>query len=598
MSASETFPQIILVEDEPPTLSTLVALATSNKLEPVAFEKAQDAIKYIQSTNTFHRIVGVITDLSTGGDKEAGWGVILAAYELSHSLDLAVYSAYADKQSIPYKLNLLNPAFTLLPKGEGLTGWQDVTKYIANLRRKWESARELAYDDDTKKTYEERAKNYASSSLPILILGETGTGKELLARRIEEFDREQRHEAAAIQTINCGALEPTLAFSELFGYTKGAFTDAVNHVLGKVLEASGYKAGLTHKDDYIEWLKTNPANIMVESDGMWTLKEAQRVSGTLFLDEVATLPQHVMPGLLRVLDTKDVMPLGYHGRPLRALCRIISATNEASVFKETRFRRDLFYRIAGAVLTLPPLRERKPDVIEDFVKDKVWGQLVRKDISVQRKDVTDSGLRFIKELYLDRADDTARAYQEGNFRSLLNLMHRAALMAKEKDLNTIDAPLIKTAVDDGMVFTAANEELDQSAHIRQVFWNTLRKQKGVSIPEEAHDSFGLSDLKEWTRKYQIETAEAFLHCNLVPRIAGTKREKYYELREIETALATGYGRGAWIGGTLTIDHVKEAATRLHRCTADELVEKKISEIVKIVRLKEAEVTGANPESQT
>jgi transcriptional regulator with GAF, ATPase, and Fis domain len=165
------------------------------------------------------------------------------------------------------------------------------------------------------------AQRIAAHDVPVLILGETGTGKELFAEAIRAAsDRSQK----PFITVNCGAIAPELANSELFGHVKGAFTGATGTRKGHFQEADG---------------------------------------GTLFLDEVGDLPPDTQVRLLRALQAKEVTPLG-DSKAIKVDVRIIAATHRdlAADVASGRFREDLFHRLAVGILKLPPLREREGDV--------------------------------------------------------------------------------------------------------------------------------------------------------------------------------------------------------------------------------------------
>jgi DNA-binding NtrC family response regulator len=161
----------------------------------------------------------------------------------------------------------------------------------------------------------------AQSSHPVLILGESGVGKELVARSIHSNGP---HAVRPFVPIDCGSLVPTLMESELFGYVKGAFTGA-NHA----------KEGL--------------------------LASAQ--GGTVFLDEIGELPMDLQAKLLRALQEKEVRPVGATHR-VAINVRILAATNRnlAAMVEQGRFRKDLYYRLSVVNLRIPPLRERKQDI--------------------------------------------------------------------------------------------------------------------------------------------------------------------------------------------------------------------------------------------
>src|ERR1700680_2514903 len=165
----------------------------------------------------------------------------------------------------------------------------------------------------------------------VLIQGETGTGKEVIARAIHEASPRRRHRFVA---LNCAAIPSALLESELFGYEKGAFTGAANQTIGRFQVAD---------------------------------------RGTLFLDEIGDLPLELQPKLLRVLQEKQFERLG-GSQTLQIDVRVIAATNQdlMQMVRERRFRADLFYRLNVFPIAVPPLRERAgdiPDLVNYFVRE-------------------------------------------------------------------------------------------------------------------------------------------------------------------------------------------------------------------------------------
>lgn len=166
-----------------------------------------------------------------------------------------------------------------------------------------------------------KARAAAATRATVLLSGESGTGKELVARAIHRLSNEADQ---AFVPVHCGAIPENLLESELFGYTKGAFTDARKDTPGKFREAHG---------------------------------------GTIFLDEVATMPLGAQVRLLRVLQEREVQPLG-GGTPIKVDVRVVAATN-VDLWKKVEdgtFREDLFYRLEVVPITLPPLRIRREEV--------------------------------------------------------------------------------------------------------------------------------------------------------------------------------------------------------------------------------------------
>lgn len=232
-----------------------------------------------------------------------------------------------------------------------------------------------------------KARRIAPRSVPVLIEGETGTGKELLARAIHRAS--PRHGLPFI-AVNCGAIPPDLVEAELFGYERGAFTGAVARRKGYFVEAEG---------------------------------------STLFLDEVGELPKAAQVKLLRVLQEMEVVPLG-SSRAQKIDVRLVSATNRslAEEMAGGAFREDLFHRLAVAVLRLPALRERREDL--GTLIDHVLAQVNRE--GTEQPGYVDKNLSAGARNLLISED------WPGNVRELQNTLRRAAIWSAEPRLSTED----------------------------------------------------------------------------------------------------------------------------------------------------------------
>jgi DNA-binding NtrC family response regulator len=219
------------------------------------------------------------------------------------------------------------------------------------------------------------ARRIAPTPLSILVTGETGTGKEMLARAIH---RASNRADRPMLPFNCTAVPRDMIESQLFGYRKGAFTGADSSFAGVIRSAAG---------------------------------------GTLFLDEIAEVPLDVQPKLLRFLETHEIHPLG-EPQPIKVDVRVIAATNARleQLVADGRFREDLFYRLNVVQLKLPPLRERReeiPPLVEHYLRK--YGDEQKKG----RLTLSDETLEYLL-LY----------GWPGNLRQLANEVRRMVAMAE------------------------------------------------------------------------------------------------------------------------------------------------------------------------
>jgi two-component system nitrogen regulation response regulator NtrX len=227
----------------------------------------------------------------------------------------------------------------------------------------------------------------AASETRVCILGETGTGKALVARAIHE--KSPRHDHPFI-TLNCAAVPAELIESELFGHEKGAFTGAAVKHVGKFEQADG---------------------------------------GTLFLDEIGDMPVAMQAKLLRVLEEGEIERVG-GDKPVKVDVRVVVAThrNLEDLVKQNAFRRDLFHRIYVFPLTLPPLHERKedfPELVEHFA----------------RQVAAQNGWK--EKIFAEEAIAELRKYGwPGNVRELRNVVERLILLSSDESVGAADVQLI------------------------------------------------------------------------------------------------------------------------------------------------------------
>jgi formate hydrogenlyase transcriptional activator len=220
----------------------------------------------------------------------------------------------------------------------------------------------------------------AASDSTVLILGETGTGKELIARAIHK--RSKRADRAFIG-VNCAAIPPSLIASELFGHEKGAFTGATQRRMGRFESANG---------------------------------------GTIFLDEVGDLPAEIQIALLRVLQEREVERVG-SSRPIPVDVRVVAATHHDlnALVAEGKFRQDLLYRLNVVPIQMPPLRERVSDIplLVEYFMDRFGKRAGKKFRTIDKKSL---------ELF--------KAYGwPGNVRELQNVIERAVILSEDDTLD-------------------------------------------------------------------------------------------------------------------------------------------------------------------
>ena len=231
----------------------------------------------------------------------------------------------------------------------------------------------------------ERIRKAARNKLTVLILGETGTGKDLIAEAIhKQSDRVSR----PMKSINCAGLNENLLESELFGHVRGAFT-------GAVTERKGY---------------------FVAADG-----------GTLFLDEIGDMPLNMQSKLLRVLERREITPVG-STETRRVDVRVVAATNAdlQKRVEDHKFRDDLYYRLNQWVIEVPPLRGRREDIpiLTDYLR-----QRANKMHGMSCPGVSSEAMGYL-----------AKYYWPGNVRELANVMEAAVVEVEDRQMEVDDLP--------------------------------------------------------------------------------------------------------------------------------------------------------------
>ncbi len=302
----------------------------------------------------------------------------------------------------------------------------------------------LTLNPSLARSFDELRTIAPSKDIAILISGESGTGKEVLARQIAHWSRL----AGDFVGVNCGALPTNLVESELFGSVKGAFSGANTNRVGLVRSAN---------------------------------------NGCLFLDEIADLPLPSQAALLRVLQEHEVTPVGAT-RPYPVDFRVIAATHQdldAAVSAE-RFRHDLFARLAGFRVTLPPLRERKEDI------GILIGQLLPKVTA------NPQGIRFAP----DAVRHMYRYDWPLNVRELSNALGTAALLAADSPIQVEHLP---DALSEDTTSESASKTLtDEQLEHREEIVGLLKKHAGNVSAVAREVGKARTQVQRWMKRYDLK----------------------------------------------------------------------------------------------
>ncbi len=302
----------------------------------------------------------------------------------------------------------------------------------------------------------------AQSTHPVLILGETGTGKEVVARAIHSYGPNANRPFIA---VDCGSLVPTLIESELFGYVKGAFAGAIR-----------------------------------SKDGLLTTADG----GTVFLDEIAELPLDLQAKLLRALQEREIRPVGSTQRlPLKA--RLLAATNRdlVQMVEQGRFRKDLYFRLNVVNLRIPPLRDRRGDIpalAAHFL------ERMQRETGVQYT-LSDDSLRVL-----------SKYDWPGNVRELENCMERACALSSGPVLHIGDLPTqlqdyhqnaqqIHVAEKAAAVATAPEGIVTIAELEKQAILNTIRKLQGDKLLAARLLGIGKTTLYRKLKEYGVRDSD-------------------------------------------------------------------------------------------
>jgi DNA-binding NtrC family response regulator len=379
---------LLLVDDDPNTLASLSRAFRLAGHEATVCDNAARAVELLR-TETFDLILSDVVMPGRSGLelledlKKAGVKTPIVLISGQANIEMAVKATKLGALDFLEKPLSTDKLLVTVENALRLSRLEDENRELRHRLGK----HELVGSGPAMKKLIIQIDRVAASETRVCILGETGTGKELVARAIHE--KSPRHENPFI-TLNCAAVPAELIESELFGHEKGAFTGAAIRHVGKFEQADG---------------------------------------GTLFLDEIGDMPIAMQAKLLRVLEEGEVERVG-GDKPIKVNVRVLVAThrNLEDLVKQNAFRRDLFHRIYVFPLTLPPLHERPedfPDLVSHFA----------------RQVAAQNGWK--EKLFSEDAIAELRKYGwPGNVRELRNVVERLILLASDEDVTAADVRLV------------------------------------------------------------------------------------------------------------------------------------------------------------
>jgi len=390
--------RVLIVDDDPVQCRLLEGMLQKFGYEPLALDNGDAALELLGLPDS-GRIDCIILDLVM--PNLDGLGVLARLRQAGIKLPVIVQTAHGGIDNVVSAMRAGAVDFVVKPVGAerlqvSLRNALNTSALEGELARlKHSRSGTLSFSDIITRSANMQAiirvaEKAAASTIPVLIAGESGVGKELIARAIHGTSERRSRPFVA---VNCGAMPENLVESILFGHEKGSFTGATERHTGKFVEASG---------------------------------------GTLFLDEVGELPPAAQVKLLRAIQEGEVEPVGAR-KAVRVDVRIISATNRDLIadVKAGRFREDLFYRLHVFPITVPPLRERPADI----------PALARHFLA---RFAAEEGKR-IRLIAAEAMQMLAAFPWPGNIRQLENALFRAVVLADGDSVGVNEFPQIAAA---------------------------------------------------------------------------------------------------------------------------------------------------------
>jgi DNA-binding NtrC family response regulator len=390
---------ILVVDDDPVQCRLLEGVLQKSGYETVIRDSGDGALSFLAGPDG-GRVDAMILDLVM--PNLDGLGVLAKMRQSGFTVPVIVQTAHGGIDNVVSAMRAGAVDFVVKPVGAeriqvSLRNALNTSALETELKRiKHSRSGTLGFKDIITKSPAMQgvlrmAEKAAASNIPVLVGGESGVGKELIARAIHGSGERRSKPFVA---VNCGAMPENLVESILFGHEKGSFTGATERHVGKFVEANG---------------------------------------GTLFLDEVGELPLPAQVKLLRAIQEGEVEPVGAR-RPVKVDVRIVSATNRDLIadVKEGRFREDLFYRLHVFPITVPPLRDRPADIP---ALARHFLALFAAEEGKPIRTITSEALALLT------------AYRwPGNIRQLENTVFRAVVLAEGDSLGVDEFPQVSAQI--------------------------------------------------------------------------------------------------------------------------------------------------------
>ena len=440
---------LLLIDDDPGTLASLARAFRLAGHDATVCDYASRAVELVRTEHFDLILSDVVMPGKSGMDlleelKKAGVQTPIVLISGQANIEMAVKATRLGALDFLEKPLSTDKLLLTVENALRLSRLEDENRELRHRLGK----HELVGSGPAMKKLLAQIDRVAASETRVCILGDTGTGKELVARAIHE--KSPRRENAFI-TLNCAAVPAELIESELFGHEKGSFTGAAGRHLGKFEQAEG---------------------------------------GTLFLDEIGDMPVSMQAKLLRVLEEGEVERVGGE-KPIKVNVRVIVAThrNLEELVKKNEFRRDLFHRIYVFPLFLPPLRER-PEDFPDLV------------IHFARQVAAQNGWK--EKLFSAEAVAALRQYSwPGNVRELRNIVERLVLLAAEDTISAEDVRLVLPGGD------ATNQSGNAEAGQGTLLQRTEAFEREVLLGEIRRHNFHMTNV---ARALGLERSHLYKKC--------------------------------------------------------------------------------------